>query len=161
MHRFAIIPGPRIRKNGQARPLGSRYNPANMTMKQTTFDIYRQRMAEVLQIIQRNLDEDLALEELARVAHFSPYHFHRIFRGMVGESVKEHIRRLRLERAALGLKHSKRPVTDIAFEAGFETLESFSRAFKAMGGLNPSAFRRQNGVFRSPAASGIHYQDEA
>jgi len=54
-------------------------------MKQATFDVYRLRMAEVLLVIQRNLDGDLALEELARVAHFSPYHFHRIFRGMMGE----------------------------------------------------------------------------
>ena len=57
-------------------------------MKQTTFNVYRQRMAEGLLVIQRHLDENLALEELARVAHFSPYHFHRIFRGMVGESVQ-------------------------------------------------------------------------
>jgi len=54
-------------------------------MKQATFDVYRLRMAEVLLFIQRNLDGDLALEKLARVAHFSPYHFHRIFRGMMGE----------------------------------------------------------------------------
>ena len=130
-------------------------------MKDTTFQVYRQRLAGVLLHIQRNLDEELALEQLARIACFSPYHFHRIFRGMVGESVKDYIRRLRLERAALRLKHSERSVTDIAFEAGFETLESFSRAFKAMGGLSPSQFRRQSGVFRSPAVSGVHYQDGA
>ncbi len=58
-------------------------------MKQTTFNVYRERMAKVLMFIQRNLDEDLSLEDLAAIAHFSPYHFHRIFRGMVGESVKE------------------------------------------------------------------------
>jgi AraC family transcriptional regulator len=130
-------------------------------VKETTYHVYHQRMAQVLLFIQQNLDENLALERLARVAHFSPYHFHRIFRGMVGESVKEHIRRLRLERAALRLKRSDRSVTVIAFEAGFENLESFSRAFKAMGGITPSAFRRKNGVFRSPAASGVHYQEGA
>jgi AraC family transcriptional regulator len=130
-------------------------------MKKTTYQVYRRRMADVLLFVQRNLDEDLALEQLARIAHFSPYHFHRIFRGMVGESVKEHIRRLRLERAALRLKRSDRSITVIAFEAGFENLESFSRAFKAMGGTTPSAFRRQNGVFHSTAASGVHYQEGA
>jgi transcriptional regulator GlxA family with amidase domain len=56
---------------------------------------YKQRLLRVLVYIQQNLDGPLELEELARVACFSPYHFHRIFTGMIGESVKAHIRRLR------------------------------------------------------------------
>ena len=60
----------------------------------------RKRILRVLVHIQTHLDENLALDDLARVAHFSPFHFHRVFRGMMGESVKEHVRRLRLERAA-------------------------------------------------------------
>ena len=60
---------------------------------------------------------------------------------MVGESVKEHVRRLRLERAAQRLKASDRPVLDIALEAGYETHESFTRAFAAMFESSPSTFR--------------------
>jgi AraC family transcriptional regulator len=69
-------------------------------MKEQTFEDYRQRMLAVLVHIQRHLDADLSLEELATVASFSSFHFHRLFHSLVGESVKEHVRRLRLERAA-------------------------------------------------------------
>jgi len=101
-------------------------------MKSVTARVYEERMLRVLVYIQQRLDDELALPQLARVAHFSPYHFHRIFRGMVGESVKGHIRRLRLERAATHLKQTRRSVTRIAFEAGFEAHESFTRAFRAV-----------------------------
>jgi len=62
---------------------------------------------------------------------------HRIFRGVVGETVAEHIRRLRLERAAQRLKSGERPVTEIAFEAGYEAHEAFTRAFRARFGASP------------------------
>jgi AraC family transcriptional regulator len=98
-------------------------------------------MGRVLVHIQNHLDEPLPLDRLADVASFSPWHFHRIFRGMVGESVKEHVRRLRLERAAKRLRTTDRPVVDIAIEAGYETHESFTRAFAAMFESSPSVFR--------------------
>lgn len=130
-------------------------------MKETTLEQYKERMLRVLVHIQQHLDEELSLEGLAGVAAFSPYHFHRIFRGMLGEPVKEHIRRLRLERAAMRLKHSDMPVTMIAFEAGYETHEAFTRAFKAMGGLSPSEFRSRNGTHsRVAAPSRVHYQED-
>ena len=69
-------------------------------MKSQTERNYKERILRVLVYIQQHLDETMPLDELARVAYFSPYHFHRVFRGMVGESVKEHVRRLRLGRTA-------------------------------------------------------------
>jgi len=127
-------------------------------MKESTQKLYEERLLHVLVFIQRHLDEELPLEDLARVAHFSPYHFHRIFRGIVGESLQEHIRRLRLERAALQLKRTDRRVLDIALEAGFGTHESFTRAFRAVLGCSPSEFRLAEGViFQAP---GIHYRDD-
>lgn len=113
-------------------------------MRPDTADSYHQRIARVLQHIQNHLDAPLRLEELAQVAHFSPFHFHRVFRGMVGESVKEHVRRLRLERAAQSLKNSGLPVLDIALEAGYEAHESFTRAFADMFGMPPSEFRKNH-----------------
>src|SRR6185436_20700588 len=110
-------------------------------MKPETVESYRERMLAVLVHIQEHLDDPLPLEELADVAHFSPFHFHRIFRGMVGESVKEHVRRLRLERAAHRLRFTGEPVTEIALDAGYQTHESFTRAFGAMFGESPSEFR--------------------
>ncbi|MUM76732.1 helix-turn-helix domain-containing protein [Pseudodesulfovibrio sp. F-1] len=111
------------------------------TTKEETKQDYAKRMDRVLEHIQTHLDEPLALKELAAIACFSPYHFHRIFSGMIGESVKSHIRRLRLERAAITLKHGDACVTDIALSAGFETHESFTRAFTSMFGLSPRQFR--------------------
>ena len=130
-------------------------------MSATTEQDYQQRMLRVLVHVQEHLDEALPLEELAGVAHFSPYHFHRIFRGMVGESVHKHVRRLRLERAAQRLKHSDQPVTQIAFEAGFETHEAFTRTFRTMFGQAPSQFRTEHrSVPYPPVQSGIHYDPD-
>jgi AraC family transcriptional regulator len=112
--------------------------------------------------IQGHLDEATSLEELAGVAHFSPYHFHRVFRGMVGESVMEHVRRLRLERAAHRLKFGRHPVTRVAFEAGYETHEAFTRAFAAMFGVAPSRFRGRGRAGPEPVASpsGVHFSPD-
>ncbi len=111
-------------------------------MREHTREQYEERILRVQMFIQRRLDESLALDDLADVACFSPYHFHRIFRGMVGESVKEYVRRLRLERAVQELRWTKRRVTDIALEAGYETHESFTRAFRSTYGVSPSACRK-------------------
>ncbi|MFH1417502.1 MAG: AraC family transcriptional regulator, partial [Planctomycetota bacterium] len=121
-------------------------------MKSQTEHDYRQRILRVLVHIQGRLDEAMSLEDLARIAHFSPYHFHRIFRGMVGESVKEHVRRLRLERAAFHLKATDQPVTRIAFDAGYEAHEAFTRAFRAMFGESPSGFRELHRPVAYPAS---------
>jgi AraC family transcriptional regulator len=110
-------------------------------MRPSTVESYYERILRALVHIQGHLDESLDLNELARVACFSPYHFHRIFRGVVGETVADHVRRLRLERAAQRLKSGERPVTDIAFEAGYEAHEAFTRAFRARFGASPSGFR--------------------
>ncbi len=115
-------------------------------MKPVTEDSYRERISHVLTHIQQNLDGTLALEELASVACFSPFHFHRVFRGMVGEALAEYVRRLRLERAARRLRHSERAIVDIALEAGYEAHESFTRAFADAFGMPPSEFRRNHEV---------------
>jgi AraC family transcriptional regulator len=127
-------------------------------MKTQTLESYQERILRVLIHIQQNLDEPASLGSLAAVANFSPYHFHRIFRGMVGESVAEHVRRLRLERAAGRLKASGANVVDIALDAGYETHESFTRAFTGMFGQPPSRFRQQrSGAGWGEAPSGVHY----
>ena len=122
-------------------------------MKATTLQHYRERILKVLVHVQQNLDEATSLERLAEVAGFSPFHFHRIFRGMVGETVAEHVRRLRLERAAMRLKHTDQPVTRIAFDAGYEAHEAFTRAFGAMFGVAPSRMSPRAMTSRSPGSS--------
>ncbi|OHB80148.1 MAG: hypothetical protein A2Z25_07105 [Planctomycetes bacterium RBG_16_55_9] len=115
-------------------------------MKESTEQVYRQRILRVQMYIQQNLDRDLPLEELARESHFSEFHFHRIFRAVVGEPIKEHIRRLRLERAVSNLKYTDNSIINIAFDAGYQTHEAFTRAFKAVFGCSPSDFRSSNGT---------------
>ncbi len=127
-------------------------------MKTATQQDYEQRILRVLVHVQAHLGDALDLAELAGLAHFSPYHFHRVFRGMVGEPVKEHVRRLRLERAAHRLKVTDQPITRIAFDAGYETHESFTRSFRAMFDESPSGFReahRRVPLLESP--SNVHY----
>lgn len=111
-------------------------------MRAVTQKSYLTRLVNVLNYIQQNLDSELTLEELAEQACLSRYHFHRIFSGMLGESVKELVRRLRLERAAIQLQTSKLSILHIALAAGYESDMSFARAFKAKTGLLPSAFRK-------------------
>jgi AraC family transcriptional regulator len=127
-------------------------------MKTSTAADYHERILRTLAHIQAHLDDELDLDRLAMVACFSPYHFHRVFRGLVGEPVQEHVRRLRLERAAYRLKLQDEAVTSVALDAGYESHEAFTRAFHAMFGMPPSQFRAAHqGAPDSP--SGVHYDD--
>ncbi len=116
------------------------------SLKEITKLDYAKRMDTVLEYIQDHLDDELPLYRLADIACFSQYHFHRIFTGMVGESVKSYIRRLRLERAAGKLKQTDAAVTMIAFDAGFETHEAFTRAFRKIFGVSPLCYRKASKV---------------
>jgi AraC family transcriptional regulator len=100
-----------------------------------------ERMLRTLDHIHAHLDAEVNPAELARYAGFSPHHFHRVFRGMVGESVMGYVRRLRLERAALRLKHGEASVSAVAIDAGYGSHEAFTRAFRDRFGVVPSAFR--------------------
>ncbi len=112
-------------------------------MAKGTVESYHERLNRVLVLLESRLDEPVSLEDLARAAHLSPYHFHRVFTGMVGEPVAAYQRRLRLQRAAQQLALGGRPVTDIALAAGYESHEAFTRAFKAAFGETPSAYRKR------------------
>jgi AraC family transcriptional regulator len=81
---------------------------------------------------------------------------------MLGESLGNHVRRLRLERAAWRLKLTDMPVVQIALEAGYETHETFTRAFRRNFGMSPTQFRKRNGVSpRIHMFSGVHYHRNA
>jgi len=122
---------------------------------------YNKRVMRVLLFIQQHLDEAMSLSKLAEVANVSQYHFHRLFKGMVGEPVLEHIRRLRLERAALHLKSTERSVSQIAFDAGYETHEAFTRAFKSLFEMSPSNYRKEHRIVpQAHSPSGIHYNTD-
>lgn len=103
---------------------------------------YQARLHRVLEHIDRHLDQPLDLAQLAEVAHFSPFHFHRLFAAWAGERLGDYLRRRRLEQAALRLIAQPRsPVLDIALAVGFGSAEAFARAFKQRFGCSPSAWR--------------------
>jgi AraC family transcriptional regulator len=105
-------------------------------------DAYGERFARVLDYIEQHLGEELSIERLGREANFSKFHFHRQFSAYVGVSVARYVQILRLKRASRQLVFQPAAkIINIAFEAGFETPESFSRAFKREYGQTPSQFR--------------------
>lgn len=112
-------------------------------MRHTTHRSYRTRIERVLTHIAGQLDSPLALGQLAQVANFSPFHFHRVFRAITGEPVGELTKRLRLERAAYRLREHGISVAQAAHESGFESAEAFSRAFRRTANMTPSAYRDQ------------------
>jgi len=103
---------------------------------------YTARINRVMDYIEANIGKDLSLKELADVAHFSPFHFHRIFSAMVGETLNDFIQRIRIERAAAKLILSPRKtVTEIAFECGFSSSSAFARAFREAFSMSASDWR--------------------
>ncbi|GAB6125287.1 AraC family transcriptional regulator [Humidesulfovibrio idahonensis] len=127
-------------------------------MKLDTRNTYAARMLRVLNHIQQHLDEPLELEALAELTHFSVSHFHRVFKGMLGETIMDHLRRIRLERAYVQLTLCAGSVTDIGLDAGYDSLEAFSRVFRKTFGLSPTQCRERSWERRfPPAPSGVHY----
>jgi len=105
--------------------------------------IYRRRVNRVIDYIKDHLAESLPIAELAKLAHFSPFHFHRIFRSITDEPLHAFIRRLRLEHAVFRMQYGpKTKLTSIALESGFASSSDFSRAFKQIYGFSPSRFSR-------------------
>lgn len=113
-------------------------------MKPDTKSFYVVAVQKAIEDIVGGLDGALDLEALAREAALSPFHFHRVFRGMVGETPLEMHRRLRMERAAQSLQLGDAMVTVVAFDAGYETHEAFTRAFRARYGCSPVEFRKRS-----------------
>jgi AraC family transcriptional regulator len=103
---------------------------------------YIYRINKVINYIQENIDGDLSLKNLSEVASFSPYHFHRLFKKMIGESLNNYIKRERVERAAKMLViNYEDSLTSIALNTGFSSTSVFSRAFKEHFGVSATEYR--------------------
>jgi AraC family transcriptional regulator len=113
-------------------------------------------MHRVLNYIDGALDRPLELVELAEIAHFSAFHFHRVFTAWMGETLGDYLRRRRLEVAATRLAAQPRvSVLSIALSVGFGSAEAFARAFKTRFGCTPTEWRKQE------ASRGAHPPDLA
>lgn len=105
---------------------------------------YAKRFDAVLAYIDGHLEGDLSLKTLSEVAHFSAFHFHRQFTAYVGVPVARYVQLMRLRRAAHRLASGAGySVLDASLDAGFDSPEAFSRAFRRDFGMPPSAFREQ------------------
>jgi AraC family transcriptional regulator len=118
-------------------------------MMSNSNEIYRSRINKVIDYVNDNLDRSISLDELASVAAFSPFHFHRIFVAVTGESVNFFTNRIRLEKAARLLKFSKQSIFEIALECGFSSSPTLSRAFKQYFEISPRTYRKEGNLENS------------
>jgi len=108
------------------------------------------RINQSLDYIESNLDRNIHLDLLAGQSAFSKYHFHRIFKALVGDPPFKYIEKRRLFHAAHDLIHSKKRILDIALDYGFNSHEAFIRSFKKRFSLTPSQFRKTQSYFDVP-----------
>jgi AraC family transcriptional regulator len=124
-------------------------------------ETYAQRVQRVVDYVAEHLDQTLGLDALARVAHFSPWHFHRIYRGLLGETVNDTVRRLRLQRAAIDLLDRDLSIERAARRAGYASQAAFTRAFRAEYGEPPSRYRVARQILQlDPERNSARYQVE-
>src|SRR5215467_9595634 len=121
---------------------------------------YAQRINRVIDYLRGNLDRQVKLEDLAKVACFSEFHFHRIFRAVSGETLNNFTNRLRLEKAARLLRYSDQSLTDIALGCGFSSSATFSRAFRSGYDTPPSQFRKSGEIKKSKICKELFPEDE-
>lgn len=98
---------------------------------------------KALRHIEEHLKDSLSLEEIAAVANYSPWHFHRLFYSSTGATVGEYIRKRRLSEASRELVGSDRPIKQIAADYRFESQAAFTRSFKSFCGSTPGRLRKQ------------------
>lgn len=115
-----------------------------MAEQEKSKSYYKENLSRVLEFIHNNLDSKIDLAHLAELSHFSPFHFHRITRAMLGEPIGAYIIRARMETAAKMIRYSSLTIEQIAYNVGFETPSSLSKAFKNYFGLSPTAYRNTN-----------------
>ncbi|MBC3862831.1 AraC family transcriptional regulator [Undibacterium jejuense] len=104
---------------------------------------YERRLLRVTNYVHEHLDEELDLNKLAEIACMSPYHWHRVYQGVFGESVVATVKRLRLQRAATLLARTTTPIEEIGALSGYPNLQSFTRIFSAVYGIPPARFRKE------------------
>jgi len=110
-----------------------------------TLAAYEDRMARVTDYVYEHLDEKIDLSRLAEIACLSPYHWHRVYHALRGETIAATVKRLRLHRAAGYLVQTPMSIAEIAGKSGYPSPQSFTRVFKSAYGVPPATYRRVGG----------------
>jgi AraC family transcriptional regulator len=121
---------------------------------------YTKRIDRVIDYLSDHLDQPVKLEELAKAACFSEFHFHRVFRAMTGETVNDFTNRLRLEKAARLLKRTRQSATEIALECGFSSSATFSRSFNHAFNTSPTQYRKSGKLKNSKICKELFAKNE-
>ena len=103
---------------------------------------YEERLGRVTAYIHDHLDEEMDLNKLADIACLSPYHWHRVYHALLGETLAATVKRLRLHRAAGYLAQTSMPIEAVAEKSGYKNLQSFTRIFRSVYGLPPAQYRK-------------------
>lgn len=124
--------------------------------KSHTWTDYQERLSRVTAYIHDHLAEELDLNRLAEVAHLSPFHWHRVYQALYGESIATTVRRLRLSRGSGYLANTHLSVAQVARKCGYPNAQSFTRAFTAVYGLSPTRYRAEGAhvAFRQALVQG-------
>lgn len=104
-------------------------------------------MIDIVNHIEDNLHSDLSVRSVSEYSGYSSHHFQKMFAAVTGLSLGSYIRRRRLTKAASKLRDSSERIIEIAIDSGFESQESFTRAFKSMFGANPNEYRKSDSDF--------------
>ena len=99
---------------------------------------------DVLCYIDEHLKENITFEYLADVFGYSSFHFHKIFSSVTGQTITGYLRKRRLMYAHIELCDTEKTITDICYDNGFGSIQSFNRIFKTTYGMLPSDVRKQN-----------------
>lgn len=104
---------------------------------------YKKRIVKTIQYIDNHIDGNLSLEKVSEVSAYSPFHFHRIFKLVTGETLQNYIIRKKIEKSALHLAiHKSMEIKEIYWNLGFSNHSAFCKTFKKYYGLAPTEFRR-------------------
>nr|WP_321227714.1 AraC family transcriptional regulator [uncultured Psychroserpens sp.] len=104
-----------------------------------------QSINKAFHYIEQHLESDLSLDDVSKIAHYSPFHFHRIFKAFTNETLNQYIVRKRVEKASAVLLRKKDvTISELSLQFGFTSNSSFTRAFKNFYGVSPSDFRRKS-----------------
>lgn len=118
-----------------------------MKQRESTLNEYKKQINKMIEYITNHLDEDITLSELADLSGFSPYHFHRIVRAFLGESLGSYMVRMKMETAAKLLRYTELSVSEIAYRVGYDVPGSLTKAFRQLYGIPPLEYRNNKDFY--------------